>query len=211
MDTQEIAFYGKPAIFLLILSARWKKRGPDTQRWKCTSHFLHYVSMKLRNVPHHSQRFAKPFWCGQRLLWVCGKWVGSGNWELSGADFIWYYHACFAVISRNPYYQEAKQRRLLLNDSAARPPGPGFLLLPWALPSCNWVCLGLSLGFCHGECLFFCKVDRRDNSNTFGISKCLLFKNHTFLSRVNFWSKKKWIIIFWLCIYDQDTWTQHFL
>lgn len=111
----------KLAAFHLILSTRLGKRGSDTQRWKLAScFFLHHVSMKWGNVSQHSRRFAKPFWCGQRLLWV--GWKLGRQWkmrEFSGAEFIWYYHVCFAVISRNPDYQEGKQSRLLPNDSAS--------------------------------------------------------------------------------------------
>lgn len=69
-----------------------------------------HASMKW-NVPQHSQGFAKRFWCGQRLPRM--GWKVGRQWkmrECSGADFLWYYHAYFAVTSKKPCYQEAKQR-----------------------------------------------------------------------------------------------------
>lgn len=66
----------RPAALHLLITLRLRKRGHDTQRRKCVSgFFLHPASMKLWKAPHPSQRFAKPFWCGQRLLWV-GRKVG---------------------------------------------------------------------------------------------------------------------------------------
>lgn len=111
--------HGKKATFHLFSPGLGKRRA-DTWRWKFAAcFFLHHVSMKW-NVPQHSQGFAKPFWCGQRLPWV--GWKVGRQWkmrEFSGADFLWYHQAGFAVISRNPYYPEAKRRRLPRNDSAS--------------------------------------------------------------------------------------------
>lgn len=77
--------------------------------------------------PQHRRDSLNLFDVGRDCREWGGKWVGSGKWEFSGADFIWCYHVCYAGVSRNPYAQEAKQRRLLLNDSAGtdtwpRPP-----------------------------------------------------------------------------------------
>lgn len=120
-----------------------------------------------------------------------GKWVGSGKWE-----------SCQVPISLDittPALQPSAGTRATRKQSRegccwmtqqAWPPGPAFLMLPWALPSCNRVCLVLALGFCHWKYLFLFKIDLRGNSNTFGTSKCLLYKNHKFLPRVNSLSKK---------------------
>lgn len=134
---------GKLATFHLF-SPKLGKRRADTHRWKFTScFFLHHVSMKW-NVPQHSQGFAKPFWCGQRRPWV--GWKVGRQWkmrEFSGVDFLSYHRACFAVISRNPYFRKQSK------ESAAEWLSKHGHLASTRHSPCHWASLGLGLGFCY--------------------------------------------------------------